>query len=153
MNIISTDISYFYWILNILRLTKKIVFARGIYNALKNHLNSFLVTLHHLCAPVFPPSYIQILSILNTVTTNMSLVNHSQTELGTWNLDIMFTIPFVLCVLCHTSNITCHLSHITYQIFVLFFFQIVGVRWWIVYNQWGVPRLCVYTFSKGINFE
>ena len=29
------------------------MFAKGVYDAVRNHLNSLLVPLDHLCAPVF----------------------------------------------------------------------------------------------------
>ena len=34
-------------------------------------------------------------------------------ELGTRNVDKMFTIPYVSYVTCHASGVTCHVSHIT----------------------------------------
>ena len=34
-------------------------------------------------------------------------------ELGTWNFDTMFTIPYVSCVTCHVLCVTCHVSRVT----------------------------------------
>ena len=46
------------------------IFARGIYDALRNYLNFSLIPLHHLYAPVFPKTIEKygLLSILVPLT-------------------------------------------------------------------------------------
>ena len=58
-------------------------FTSGIYDGLRNlpgppELLLVFALLHRICAPVFP-GYKSRLSIINTVTSDMSLFNHSQT--------------------------------------------------------------------------
>ena len=99
--------------------------ARGVYNALRNlldHRNCFLAPLPHDCV-LSSPNYLNRLSIIITVTSHKSLFNHSQTQ--TWHFYIVFTKPCVSCVLFHMSGVTCHLSHVTWHIFLLLFYKLV----------------------------
>ena len=70
------------------------------------------------CVPCVPQSNRKILSIINTDTSQMSLLNHSKTvRARDLKFEKIITILYVSCVLCHMSDDTCHLSHVTCHIF------------------------------------
>ena len=64
----------------------------------------------HLC-PCHPPRYTKRVSIINTVTSQMSLFNHSLT-IRARDLKCLHYVHNVSCVPCHMSGVTCHVSHV-----------------------------------------
>ena len=102
------------------------IFARGIYDALKNHLS---------CVTCY----------MSGVACHFS--NHSQTVkaiTSKFSHDAHHTIPCVMCpvshvrchwflVMCHMSGVTCHNKKIK--------FLSGGFIWWRVFYWWGLPCL------------
>ena len=93
-------------------------YARGMYDALRNHLNLVLVPFYPLCALFSLPQNIEKrFSIVNTVTSHILLFNHSQiVKARDMKFSKMFTTPYVSCVFCNMSHVTCPLSSVKFRI-------------------------------------
>ena len=103
-----------------------------------------------------PPSLIDssihpLWKYLQTIITSKPL------ELGTWNVDTMFTIPYVSHmsrVMCHVSHVTCHVSHVTCHMSCVTCHvshvtkknlkKCGGASRWRVCYQQGLPRLVLF---------
>ena len=82
---------------------------------------TFLLSPVTTCVPCLPLSYRKILSIINTVTSHMSLFNHSKTvrarDLKFWDNN-----HHILCVMCLVSHVTCQISLGTFNVSHFLFF-------------------------------
>ena len=59
VNLISTEMRYFADDRKLWKKPNSFIIARGISDVLRNHVNSFLVPLHHRCATVFPKGIVK----------------------------------------------------------------------------------------------
>ena len=91
--------------------------------------------------PLCPRSYRKKLSIINTVTSHMSLLNHSQT-VRTRALKFWQHVNHNICVMCRVSHVRCDMSLVMYHISHCFLsLQSVGFSLWSVCYQLGL--LCI----------
>ena len=95
------------------------------------------------------------------VTFQMSCVLCHMTSLfpnlGTWNVETMFTTNCVSCVTCHMSCIKCQekkrkkLKTKCLTIRNIFFWQIGRARrWWVCYQVWSVPPPLTLFLPSGV---